>query len=395
MQTVELCRNPLMFCRSARRNSLVKHLAVLCLGALVSSLGACSGGNDANPSSGSDDGGTTTSLTSDSATSSSTSSVTTSNAVTTSSSTMTTGSVGSLASSSSTGGFTATTTGNTVGTGGTQTVGGNGGVGTTSSNSSTTTDGQGGAGGTTTTGQGGSTSGQSQGGTSAGGSGGTSGYKPCPTNGDPCIVLPFGDSITDGVGSTDLSGYRAPLFELVVQANQKLTFVGSRSSGPNQVAGQPFPKNHEGHPGWTIDPGYVSYGEGIRQLIPSPAFDTIPHIVLLMIGTNDVNSDHGTDMIADRLETLLDDIVGVVPDALVVVAIPTPLSWNPSSLQNYSARIPEIVEARVAQGQHMVVADMSKMPTNNLGSDGVHPNDQGYDYMAGVWYEVLKDVLPQ
>lgn len=208
-------------------------------------------------------------------------------------------------------------------------------------------------------------------------------------------MLPFGDSITDGIGSSNQAGYRAPLFELVVQADHNISFVGSRSSGPDQVGGKPFPKSHEGHPGWTIDSGYVSFGEGISTLIPAPAFNTIPHIVLLMIGTNDVSAEQGMDSIADRLETLLDAIVATAPDALVVVAVPTPISWNPASLQTYSERIPQIVEARAEQGEHMVVADMSQMPSNNLASDGLHPNDQGYAYMASVWYAAIQDVLPQ
>ena len=257
-------------------------------------------------------------------------------------------------------------------------------TGDTSSTGSTGSAGQGGSGSDATSSQ-----------TSGGGTGGSSSYQPCPTNGEPCIVLPFGDSITDGVGSTDLAGYRTRLFELVVQANQKITFVGSRSSGPDQISGQQFPKNHEGHPGWTIDSGYVSFGEGISTLIPAPAFNTLPHIVLLMIGTNDVSAEQGTDTIADRLETLLDDVVATAPNALIVVAVPTPISWNPAALQTYSQRIPEIVEERAGQGEHMALADMSQMPANNLASDGLHPNDQGYGYMANVWYAAIEDVLPQ
>ena len=44
---------------------------------------------------------------------------------------------------------------------------------------------------------------------------------------------------------------------------------------------------------------------------------------------------------------------------------------------------------------HTNFADMSQMPANNLASDGVHPNDQGYVYMANVWYDAIKDLLPQ
>lgn len=307
-----------------------------------------------------------------------------------------TSAAGTTAGNTHTHGSTNSTGGTTVGAGGTSTVGGSStGEGTSTGGSTASSTGGGTASSTDAGGQGGAGNATTSSQTSGGGTGGSGGYQPCPTNGDPCIVLPFGDSITDGVGSTDQAGYRTRLFELVVEANQKVTFVGSRSGGPNQIAGQQFPRNHEGHPGWTIDSGYVSFGEGISTLIPQPAFDTIPHIVLLMIGTNDVSAEQGTDSIADRLETLLDDIVTTAPDALVVVAIPTPISWNPTALQTYSQRIPEIVDARAAQSEHMVLADMSQMPANNLASDGLHPNDQGYTYMAEVWYEVIGDLLPQ
>jgi len=198
------------------------------------------------------------------------------------------------------------------------------------------------------------------------------------------------------VASSDEAGYRSKLFELIVAADQSATFVGSQSGGPDQVAGQSFPKNHEGHSGWTIDPGYSPYGSGgISSLVPSPAFDTIPHIVLLMIGTNDVTADSGQSGMADRLEGLLDKIVEAAPDALVVVAELTPVSWNPRELSDYNAQIPGIVQARAASGQHILAVDMSAMPLSNLASDNVHPNDQGYSYMADIWYAAIEDLLPR
>ncbi len=245
---------------------------------------------------------------------------------------------------------------------------------------------------------GGSAGGQSAqggGGSSVGGGAGSGAYDPCPTDGTPCLILPFGDSITEGVGSTDLAGYRSPLFKLIAQANQKATFLGSRSGGPAQVAGKPFPKNHEGHPGWTIDSGYVSFGDGISTLIPAPAFKTIPHIVLLMIGTNDVSASKGTDMIAERLDTLLGKIVQAAPKALVVVAQLTPIGWKPQAAAAYNAKIPGLVSARVGKGQHMAVVDMSPMPAANLNSDSLHPNDVGYAFMADVWYAAIKGYLPE
>jgi lysophospholipase L1-like esterase len=227
-----------------------------------------------------------------------------------------------------------------------------------------------------------------------GGAGGTSAYNPCPTDGTPCKVLPFGDSITRGAKSSDDAGYRSALFKLIVAAKQKATFTGSLSNGPSQVSGQSFPRMHEGRPGWTIDPGYnmlsSSYG-GISSLVPSPALNGNPNIILLMIGTNDLFARDAANM-ATRLEVLLDKIAQNAPNALIVLAQITPLGHSDPNLTAYNAKIPGIVQSHAAKGQHIIGVDMSKLPTSDL-ADGTHPTDQGYAYMANIWYAAIKDLL--
>jgi hypothetical protein len=207
--------------------------------------------------------------------------------------------------------------------------------------------------------------------------------------------LPFGDSITRGAKSSDDAGYRSALFELIIAAEQNVAFTGSLSNGPMQVSGRAFPRKHEGRPGWTIDPGYnmisSSYG-GISSLVPSPALDDSPHIILLMIGTNDLFARDTANM-ATRLDVLLEAIADNAPDALIVLAQITPLGTNNSALSAYNAKIPELIQSHAAKGQHIIGVDMSKLPTGDL-SDGTHPNDDGYAYMANVWYAAIKDLLP-
>lgn len=266
------------------------------------------------------------------------------------------------------------------------------------------------AGGTEDTGVGSQTGGSStRGGTSATGgttstgghqtSGGAtstskdSSYAPCAAS--PCKVLPLGDSITHGLQSSDSGGYRSQLFKLVVAANQTLTFVGSQSAGPANVSGVAFPKNHEGYDGYTIDSGFSTYGTaGISSRIPTPAFSTVPDIVLLHIGTNDITSTGSASATtSDRLDGLLDKIKAAAPNALIVVAKITPVSYTSADLDNYNSKIPGIVQAHAAKGEHVVSVDMSKMPKSDLATDGVHPNDQGYAYMANVWYTAIRDYL--
>ena len=238
------------------------------------------------------------------------------------------------------------------------------------------------------------------GGTAGGGAGagGAGAYNPCPTSGSPCKILPFGDSITRGAKSSDDAGYRSQLFKLIVAAKQKVTFTGSLTNGPTTVSGQTFPRMHEGHPGWTIDPGYnmisSSYG-GISSLVPSPALNGNPNIILLHIGTNDLFARDTANM-STRLEALIDKVAANAPSALIVLAQITPRGTTDAALTTYNSRIPGIVQSHAAKGQHIIGVDMSKLPVpSDLNSDGTHPNDQGYAYMAGIWYAAIKDLLPK
>ena len=316
---------------------------------------------------------------------------------------------GTTASGGGTVGGTAGSTGGAA-TGG-QTTGGVGGI-TATGGTAEQTAGHSGAGGAATgghpsggtggsalsgTGGGGSSGAAATAGSRAtGGTGGTVAYAPCPTNGSACKILPFGDSITRGAKSTDDGGYRSPLFKLIVAAKQKATFVGSAANGPTQVSGQPFPRMHEGHAGWTIDPGYnmlSSSYSGISKLVPSPALDANPNIILLMIGTNDLFARDTAGM-ATRLEALLDKVAQNAPNALIVLAQLTPLGHDDPNLTAYNAKIPGIVQSHAAKGQRIIGVDMSKLPTSEL-TDGTHPTDQGYAYMANIWYAAIKDLLPK
>jgi hypothetical protein len=220
---------------------------------------------------------------------------------------------------------------------------------------------------------------------SAGATGGTSGspYNPCPTNGDPCKILPLGDSITEGIASSHGGGYRVDLFQRAQSANQRMTFVGSRRSGPNMVGSAAFPRNHEGYSGWTI--------AQIAGLDPGPWVNASPDIILLMIGTNDMYRT-GAAAAPARLEALLDEILTANARALLVVAQIIPFPGN-ANVQAYNAAIPALVQKRASEGKHIILVDQFTGFPNSELADGVHPNDTGYRRMAGVRHGAIAKLL--
>jgi len=241
----------------------------------------------------------------------------------------------------------------------------------------------GGAAGGGSGGQGGGNAGMS----STGGAGGAGGYNPCKAS--PCVILPLGDSITHGFGSSDDAGYRSALFKLIVAANQNVTFIGSRSNGPMSVSGKDFPKSHEGWDGQTVT-------QITGKVPPNAAFSKTPHIVLLHVGTNDLTNKADPNTTAQQLDTLISNLVQAAPDALVAVAKIVPLGYNENNYTPYTSKIVDIVKSHASKNQHVVLVDMSTLPTSDIKGNGdVHPTDKGYADMANLWYGAIKAYLPQ
>lgn len=271
------------------------------------------------------------------------------------------------------------------GTGGRNGVGGGSGGG--GSGGGAGTGGNGATGGVSGTGgRGGSAGGNAGTGGRAGAGGGAGGtaFAPCPAAAD-CRILPFGDSITDGYNIP--GGYRIDLFRRAHSAGKHITFVGSKSNGPGTVDGVDFPSNHEGYIGWRIDQ--------IAAINPSPAAAFQPHIVLLMIGTNDMLQNYNATSAPARLEALLNDITAKAPGALIVVAKLTPLSdaAREARVGTFNNALPALVAKLSAAGKHIMLVDQhTGFPLGEL-ADGIHPGTAGYARMAGVWYAALAPLL--
>src|SRR5262249_1348025 len=118
-----------------------------------------------------------------------------------------------------------------------------------------------------------------------------------------------------------------------------------------------------------------------------------PQIVLLHIGTNDMPSMSAGA--PDRLGQLIDKIVAALPNALLVVSSITPYPPFSTNVNTYDAPVPGVVQQRAPQGKHVIFVEMFKgFPSNGLGSDNLHPNDNvGYPFMGDTWYAAIQQYL--
>lgn len=195
----------------------------------------------------------------------------------------------------------------------------------------------------------------------------------------PVRVMPLGDSITDGY--TTPGGYRAQLWNDIRNSGLTIDFVGSQFNGPGGLGDH----DHEGHPGWTIgdiDAQITGWMSGYN-----------PQIVLLQIGTNDINRGIDPAHAPARLSALVDHICARLPaGGKVYVAQITPES-DPNLNQQviaYNNQIPGMVQSKQSVGQPVYLVDMYHTITTGDIQDGVHPTAAGYNRMGDAWFNTIQ-----
>ncbi|MFF2778346.1 FG-GAP-like repeat-containing protein [Streptomyces sp. NPDC058052] len=205
---------------------------------------------------------------------------------------------------------------------------------------------------------------------------------PTPVPGDPqwkvprLAVMPLGDSITLGVGSSTRDGYRPDLWNKLQGHGNTVDFVGSLSGGTLPDT------DHEGHSGWFIG--------GIHDNVGSWLYRARPNVVTLKIGTNDINKNVDVANAPARLKALVDRIRASAPGITVVVAtiVPNADGAAQARVVTYNNAVRALVSDYQAQGAHVELADTSAVTTADL-SDGLHPNNAGYAKIATAFHDAV------
>ena len=231
----------------------------------------------------------------------------------------------------------------------------------------------------------------------------------------PPAVMPLGDSITYGRGSgVDIAGgYRSPLYSAVFGIGDYVDLVGSATGNPTSLLTTAGETQHNGYRSATLaeldgnlngsvsiaggatsnEGGYWITGTGAGR---SPVF---PSAVLLLGGINDVagSSNVSVPTALARLDSLVGDIFALRPDTTVFVSNLTPITGTPATnygtkVTDFNAGVPAIVATYAGQGRKAYLVDMYSAlsnPAADIGADGIHPTQAGYDKMATTWFGVL------
>jgi lysophospholipase L1-like esterase len=202
----------------------------------------------------------------------------------------------------------------------------------------------------------------------------TTGQSVLGTAGLPLRVMPLGASSTAGVGSPGTAGYRGPLYDDLLADGVRVDYVGSQHNG---FAGMRDPDN-EGHSGWTLErmipqvKGWVATAE--------------PDVVLLHMGTNDVDTGTTGAVAAARLDRLLAEVYAGAPRVHVIVAgVWAKLPTHLVDRADLARRTPGVVAKYRAAGRSIDFVDTADLLSASDFTDALHANACGYAKIAAMW----------
>ncbi|KAJ7859025.1 hypothetical protein B0H14DRAFT_2351404 [Mycena olivaceomarginata] len=197
--------------------------------------------------------------------------------------------------------------------------------------------------------------------------------------------LPAGDSITVGFESSTGNGYRETLEENIKNPPW-MNGLASRQSGDvnavdfigSQISGTMPDPDNEGHSGAEINTigGFLM-----------PDLSQNPTVIFLLAGTNDINNGDDIDNAPDRLMAVVDAITLALPNAAVLVGT-LPLNGDPgkeAECNTFNDAIVQELLLRSALGDRVLPVYMDSLGPEDM-TDGLHPNDQGYNTMGLAWF---------
>ncbi|WP_243726200.1 FG-GAP-like repeat-containing protein [Actinomadura rubrisoli] len=218
-------------------------------------------------------------------------------------------------------------------------------------------------------------------------------------------AMALGSSSTYGEGSSDGNGYRDILdqgLQKIAERNgqdtddltAKAKITNDKDDTP-QVdmvgsvrVGRMADRDNEGWRGFLID--------GIAGKASCSVKLYKPNVVTLLAGGNDVIQNFEMGGAIGRLESLIKQVSRDAGDAIVLVA---PVQPFPDPARNargkaFSAQIPGLVDRLVDSGVNAMYVDTG-MELSDIGPDGIHPTDHGYDKTGAAFVKAATEANEQ
>jgi hypothetical protein len=193
-------------------------------------------------------------------------------------------------------------------------------------------------------------------------------------------ILPLGDSITDSYAGRP--SYRRTLWKLLVDAGYTVDFVGNETTTNIDSSFQDFDLNHEGHPGWEAGDIDDQINEWLTNISPD--------IVLLHIGTNDLDRGQSYQSTLNEIDSLIQKLRIKNPNMVIFMAKIIPMRNLDTA--SFNALLDQFVVQRTTNSSPIFIVDQyTGFDANTDNYDNYHPNEIGENKIATKWFEALQN----
>lgn len=217
----------------------------------------------------------------------------------------------------------------------------------------------------------------------------------------PIKILPLGNSITFDQSSIDFpnprqigdkKSYRYYLYNLLTSANYNFDFIGGEPSGSNyfdDFQSASWPGINANRINRILHDGYNLKTESHETINSQPYLQSFPaDIILLHIGTNEPKSITDVENILNKIDQFSTNTWVII--ALIINENPP----NPA-VRTYNESLRILINSRInyTTPDKLLLVNMENLLIASDFTDTYHPNDNGYEKMANVWFTKLQSLL--
>jgi lysophospholipase L1-like esterase len=210
---------------------------------------------------------------------------------------------------------------------------------------------------------------------------------------DPVKIMLIGGSVTEGANSC--GAYRRYLDGLLRREGNVIDFVGSRKKhNDNQTEpdNYQYDMDHEGHWGKNSD--------WLAKNMPGLLSGNVPDVAVIHMGTGDIVSGFGTagvltDAIIGNISKVIKSLRSKNKNVKIVLAEIIPTQGKTDEVNLLNLKISQYAKVHSTFRSPVVLADQHTgfIPSEDLADDGILPNASGAKKMAGVFADVINNML--
>ncbi|MBR6617276.1 MAG: Cna B-type domain-containing protein [Oscillospiraceae bacterium] len=225
-------------------------------------------------------------------------------------------------------------------------------------------------------------------------------------------IMPIGDSLTEGYSERlqwGNHGYRKYLDYFLKDKSYEIDMVGPRGSDTNTAT---FPlgtgeitytydNNHAGYSGYLIE----DVLSALENADAGAVKNAQPDIVLLTIGTNNMNNNQNPADCEQKLRNLIDHILTNMPsDSMLFLTSIPEFKHNYGNndyvdVTEYNAMVERVAQSYANSLKNVRFVDENKWVTLDdlvhASNDWIHPTDAGYEKIGREWATVIDSYIQE